>query len=197
MAGASVAQRLDTWLSGYPDIVARRLLHKAPVLLWRLGLGRLVGRPLMLLTTTGRTSGRPRHTPLAAHRMGGRTYAWCPYGGRGHWYRNLTANPVVTVQTAEGARSARAVRIDDDAEVADLYGLLKGFDAALLHRYLESEGIADSVSDVVANKGRLHLVRLAPTLGPGPDPLKADLPWVWALPAFALLWTIANRLRSA
>jgi len=105
--------QVGDWMNRYPDVAARRLLHRAPITLWRLGLGRIVGHPFVLLTTTGRTSGEPRRTPLAAHRIGDRMYVWDPYGSRAHWFLNLTAHPVVTVQSAEGTRAARAERLAD------------------------------------------------------------------------------------
>lgn len=179
----SRSERFDTWVSGYPNAAAQRLLHQAPVALWRLGLGRLVGRSWMLLTTTGRTSGEPRRTPLTAHRLRGRLFAWNPYGERAHWYRNLLADPIVTIQSSEGAWTAKAVRLDDEAELTELYEVLRRFDGRGLRRYLADQGIADSAVDVVANMERLHVIRFEPTSQPGPQPLKADLSWVWLLPA--------------
>jgi len=193
----SLTERFDDWAAGYPDVVGRRLLHKAPIVLWRLGLGGIVGRPWMLLTTKGRASGLPRRTTLTAHRVRGRLYAWSPYGERSHWYRNLIADPIVTVQTSGRAWTRRAERLDDAAEVAELYESLRRFDARLLRRYLDDQGINDTAADVVANKDRLHLIRFAPTSRQGPAPLQADLCWVWALPAvIAVVWKIAFRRRS-
>ena len=50
-----------------------------------------------ILTTTGRSSGLPRRIIIGPHRIDGRQYYWDPYGDRAHWYRNLVADPVVTV----------------------------------------------------------------------------------------------------
>jgi len=60
------------------DTTVRARFHPPPAdairLLYRLGLGPLVGRVVLLLTTTGRKSGLPRVTPLQAELEGYREY---------------------------------------------------------------------------------------------------------------------------
>src|SRR6476659_338057 len=91
---------------------------------------------LAMLTATGRSSGLPRHTPVTAHSVDGRTYLWCPYGRRAQWYRNITDHPVVTVQSRGGARAMRAVGVDDVDEAAQAVAELRRFDEAFLRSYL-------------------------------------------------------------
>jgi hypothetical protein len=112
-------------------------------------------------------------------------YLWCPYGDPSQWYRNVRAYPLVTVQSAKGVRAARAVRLEDQAEAAGVYSMLKGndFDADLLHRYLESVGIADTVSSAVANRQSLHVFRCDPVPDVTLPPQRADLLWVWPIVA--------------
>ena len=58
--------------------------------------GELRSTPLLLLGTTGAKSGRPRTTPLAYRRVGGRLYVIASSGGRPThpgWYFNLRAHP--------------------------------------------------------------------------------------------------------
>lgn len=63
---------------------------------------RLVANDMLLLTTTGRKSGRPHTVPLLYLTDGpGRYVVIASYGGRPHhpsWYLNLVADPRVTVQ---------------------------------------------------------------------------------------------------
>ena len=66
--------------------------------------GTLGSTPLLLLGTTGARSGRPRTTPLAYRRVGGRLYVIASSGGRpAHpgWYFNLRAHPEVTVEIGD------------------------------------------------------------------------------------------------
>lgn len=189
-----LSHRIDTWINGYPDGTVRRLLHRSPIHLWRVGLSRVVAGTFLILTSTGRRSGHPLHTPLVPHPLGGTVYVWCPYGKRGQWCRNVIADPVVTVQDGTGTWAARAMRPDDDREVARLHALLLDFDEGLLRRYAAAEGIGASADDFVAHKDRLHLFRLVPEPGPSPAPLRADLAWLWvAVPVSATLTTVAAR----
>lgn len=69
--------------------------------------GKFHGAPLVLLTTTGRTSGEERTWPLLAPRDGD-TYLFAA-SNRGHdhhpaWYLNLETNPAVTVRDGGTAR---------------------------------------------------------------------------------------------
>ena len=177
----NLSQRIDSWISGYPDVHTRRLLHRMPVLLWRLGLQRPIAGTFLILTSTGRRSGQPVHTTVMPHRIDGSVYVWCPYGERGQWCRNVQADPIVTVQDAYGTWAARATRPDDASELARVHGRLLDFDPALLHRYLESQGLGASAEDFVAHQDGLHVFRLDPTSAPSPAALRADLVWVWAL----------------
>lgn len=187
-----VYQRFDDWLSGYPDTPPVRALHRAPMVLWRLGLGRFAGD--QLLTTTGRTSGSPRRAPLSAHRIDGRLYAWDPYGDRAHWYRNLVADPIVTIQDVRGTWTARAVHLDDHDEAVALYERIDQAIGRHFHEYLVDEGIADTAEGFAAAAGRLHVVRFDPVSGSGPSPLRADLVWVWPVGLAALIaWGVARR----
>jgi len=63
--------------------------------------GRFEGRPVLLLTTTGRKSGRPHTTPMMHLQEEGHLYVFASKGGaptNPHWYLNLVANPTVTVE---------------------------------------------------------------------------------------------------
>ncbi|MFN3308074.1 MAG: hypothetical protein ACK44E_02605 [Anaerolineales bacterium] len=57
-----------------------KLLFKTPILLYRLGLGVLVGRLFMVLTTTGRKSGVARRTAIEFHEFEGKPIGFwrCP-----------------------------------------------------------------------------------------------------------------------
>lgn len=84
-------------------------IFKIPILQYKLGLGWLTGRYILLLTTRGRKSGKLRHTPLE--------YVYDPendryrvaagWGGHTDWYRNILANPLVTVRV--GRRTFAAI----------------------------------------------------------------------------------------
>lgn len=96
-----------------------RLLFKSPVLLYRLGLGGLIGRR-MLLRTTGRRSGLPRLTPLEyiEDESTGVLYIFSAWGRKSDWYRNMTATPRVEVRAGHRRFLAVAEPVRTIAEAA-------------------------------------------------------------------------------
>jgi deazaflavin-dependent oxidoreductase (nitroreductase family) len=73
--------------------------------------GRYAGRPMMLLTTKGAKSGQERITPLNYSADGTRIVVIASRGGaptHPDWYRNLVANPEVTVEVGAEKYRARA-----------------------------------------------------------------------------------------
>jgi deazaflavin-dependent oxidoreductase (nitroreductase family) len=70
------------------------------------------GRSVLLLTTTGRRSGRPRRTPVQYDRIAGDLVLAAAAGGARQepaWCRNIRADPSVHVRlgTLEGPATAR------------------------------------------------------------------------------------------
>jgi deazaflavin-dependent oxidoreductase (nitroreductase family) len=66
---------------------------------------------LLLLTTTGRRSGRPRTTPMMFHPDGGRLLVIASNMGAAEhpdWYLNLVADPHVTVEVGDEEYPATA-----------------------------------------------------------------------------------------
>lgn len=172
----------------------------APMVAFRLGLAPLVGRAFMVLTTTGRRSGEPRHTMVAFHEVNGRKYVGGVYGLRSQWYRNLQADPRVTVQTAMGTEALRARRITDAAELTDAFALLARRPLRM-RPYLASQGLTGDPEDISRNNDRILLVTFEPTTDETPPPMRPDLLWVWpvaALPALLLAlgsWRSRRRYR--
>jgi len=65
--------------------------------------GKVAGMPVLVLTTTGRKTGKARATPLTAVEHEGHTYVIASKGGDDRhpaWYLNLVATPEVSVQRA-------------------------------------------------------------------------------------------------
>jgi deazaflavin-dependent oxidoreductase (nitroreductase family) len=77
----------------------------------------LRGAPVMLLTTTGRKSGKPRTAPLIYLEDGDDLVIVASKGGMSRhpaWYRNLEANPDVEVEIGSERRKMRARRVSDE-----------------------------------------------------------------------------------
>jgi hypothetical protein len=102
-------------------------LYKTPILLYRLGLGFLVGRLFMIMTTVGRKSGQPCRTAIEFHEYKGRRYVFSAWGMKADWYRNIATNPTITIQTWRGAESV----LDIGTTTTPLTGLTPSGDIPL------------------------------------------------------------------
>jgi len=81
-----------------------RRFNRFMLWMWRLGLGPwinawpAVGGRIMVLTHTGRRSGRARQTPVNYAPTGDSVYCTAGFGRRCDWYQNLMADPHVEVR---------------------------------------------------------------------------------------------------
>ena len=96
----------------------RRLIHYPPRLAYALGLGPLIGRLVLLLTTTGRKSGKARVTPLQYEQIDGVYYVAAAFGPKTDWVRNLQAEPRAQVRVLRRQFSASAELMDDPERIA-------------------------------------------------------------------------------
>jgi deazaflavin-dependent oxidoreductase (nitroreductase family) len=100
-----------------------RLLKIPPQVLYKIGLGPVYGRFVLLLTTRGRKSGLPRTTPLQYETMDGVIYVASATGQRADWFRNILANPEVEVQVRNRKFRGKAETVTDPARIADFLAL--------------------------------------------------------------------------
>lgn len=102
-------------------------IFKIPILFYRAGLGNLVGEHILLLTTTGRKSGKLHATPLEySVEMGSGDLIVCAgWGGKTDWYRNACANPRVGVQLGRVKENMTAMPMSD-AEIGDYLAEISG-----------------------------------------------------------------------
>jgi deazaflavin-dependent oxidoreductase (nitroreductase family) len=106
-----------------PETTSRRLLVRSTTkyggalhrLLYRASGGRIGGRlwdlPVVLLTTTGRKSGKKRTVPLCSFRDGDDVVVIASYGGLDQppaWWLNLEANPAGEVLAGRERRAVTA-----------------------------------------------------------------------------------------
>ncbi len=111
----------------------KTLMHTIGVVhrgLYRLTNGavgaKLGGRPMVLLTTTGRKSGKQRTIPLQYMKDGENIIVVASNGGNVNqpaWWHNIKANADVTVQVAKKTMRARAETANDE-ERARLWPIL-------------------------------------------------------------------------
>lgn len=84
-----------------PSSGLKRWLFRAPIWLYRIGLGGLMTKRMVLLNHIGRKSGKMRQAVVEVARYDKATdtvYVASGWGKKSDWYRNLLANPEITIQ---------------------------------------------------------------------------------------------------
>jgi deazaflavin-dependent oxidoreductase (nitroreductase family) len=91
-------------------------IHRA---LYAIGLGALIGRMVLLLTTTGRKTGQKRITALQYEDIKGRYFIGSARGLHADWVRNLQADPQVDVRVKNIHFHGTAEVVTDAVRFAD------------------------------------------------------------------------------
>lgn len=94
-------------------------IQKIHRVLYEIGLGPLIGRIILLLTTTGRRSGKKRVTPLQYEKIGNDYYVGAARGLKADWVRNIQVNPCVEVRVGARHFEGQAEVITDPCKFAD------------------------------------------------------------------------------
>jgi deazaflavin-dependent oxidoreductase (nitroreductase family) len=157
----------------YPSGRVMQMVYRSPIWLYRLGLGPLVGRGFMILTTTGRKSCLPRRTAIEFHQHHGRKYVMVGWTAA-NWYKNILANPLVTIQTAWGTERVRARRITTIEDLREAWEVAEH--SPIIQGVIKLTGL--SWESFVAQQDRYIILTFDPTDEPTPPPLEADLRWV-------------------
>ncbi len=107
----------------------------------------LGGRPMLLLTTTGRKSGKKRATPLQYLRDGENMVVVASNGGnKNHpaWLYNIQANPEATAQAGKKVTKVRAETANEEERARLLPLLLEAY-----HGYQDYEDETERTIQVV------------------------------------------------
>lgn len=101
------------------DWARMKNIQKIHRLLYALGLGPLVGKLILLLTTTGRRSGKKRVTPLQYEEIDGLYYLGAARGLKADWLRNIQACPEVEIRAGTRHFHGIAEVVNDPSRFAD------------------------------------------------------------------------------
>jgi deazaflavin-dependent oxidoreductase (nitroreductase family) len=145
-----------------------RVAKWGPRTAYALGLGPIIGRLILLLTTTGRKTGRARVTPLQYEEEGDTIYVGAARGTQADWYRNLVANPCVEVRVKSRRFRGRAEAITDPARIADYLELRLQRHPRMISAMLRPHGLSTfppSRADLEQVAGQLAIVAIRPEEG--------------------------------
>lgn len=139
-------------------------MHLPPRLAYAVGLGPVIGKMVLLLTTTGRRSGKPRVTPLQYEEIDGLIYLGAALGSRADWYRNILANPSVRLQIKSRQINGLAQPITDPQQIAGYLQIRLERHPAMMRAILRSEGMTSPFTpgDLEEYARRLTLVAVKP-----------------------------------
>ena len=90
---------------------------RMPILIYKLGLGWIMGSKFLLLSHTGRKTGETRQTVLEIIHYSPENHSYyvvSGFGTRSHWYQNIKQNPRVTIQVGSHRMQAVAQRLEPD-----------------------------------------------------------------------------------
>jgi deazaflavin-dependent oxidoreductase (nitroreductase family) len=164
-----------------------RRLNRAMVVMWRLGLGRLLniwpagfGR-FLVIEHVGRRSGTRYRTPVNYTRYGEDLYCVAAFGPKTDWYRNVIADPAITVWLPDGRAAAMLADASDHEERVDIVRRVlidSGFAALLVG--LRPRTMTDTDLDQATAEYRLMRIHVG---RPSTPRSPADLSWIWLVPA--------------
>lgn len=149
----------------------RKAFFKQPLALFKGPTADILkSRCVMKLTTTGRKSGLPRETGVSFMPVDGKYIVFSGWGVRSDWYRNLLANPEVTIQVGKQTMQATAVPVDDPERRQALMLQMRARSGQCgppepIRTALKVLGLFDYQGDIdlaVAQGGELPVIELVP-----------------------------------
>jgi len=125
----------------YPKPIFRFIKHP-PQVAYALGLGPLIGRLILLLTTTGRVTSKPRITPLQYEEVDGEFYVGATRGLKSDWVKNILANPTVEVRVKSKRFLCHAEVITDPSRIAEFLEIRLKNHHLMVGAMLKADGIS-------------------------------------------------------
>lgn len=142
-----------------------KLIRYPPQIFYALGLGPLLGKFVLLLTTIGRSTGKQRVTPLQYEEIDGKIYLGSSFGKKADWVKNILKNPQVGVQLKATKFTGIATIIDDSAKIVAFLKIRFERHPKMIGRILRAEGlnIPPSLEELESYAKEMVIVVVEPT----------------------------------
>lgn len=151
-----------------------RFLLRAPLLLYRLKLGWLLGRRFLRLTHQGRKSGKARSTVLEVlryDRLSGCCVIASGWGRRSQWYQNVKAESHVRYTVGAKERAGRATELPLESAERELRSYGERYPRAIrkLMRLMIGEPFEGGAGQYRRLASQVPVLELKPTSDDGPS----------------------------
>ncbi len=97
-----------------------KLLNHVPGLIYRMGLTKPIEGRMMVITTTGRHSGKKVPAVINYLKKDGKVYAFSIYKGS-DWLKNIEKKPEVEIQIGKRKMKTNARVVEDTKEKAEVF----------------------------------------------------------------------------
>lgn len=118
-----------------------RLAHWPPRIFYAVGLGPVMGNLVLLLTTIGRKSHKPRVTPLQYEEIDGKIYLGAALGQKADWFRNIRDDPRVEVRVKSRHFLGLAETTTNTKQIADFLEVRLCRHPKMIRAMFRAEGI--------------------------------------------------------
>src|SRR5688500_599396 len=108
-----MTESAPTFTRERPNTLLRLAFKIPPKIYWGPLASFMSSRCVMKLTTTGRTSGKPRTISISYHPLNGGYFGLSGFGVESQWYKNIQVNPEVTIQVGRETMQATARVVED------------------------------------------------------------------------------------
>jgi deazaflavin-dependent oxidoreductase (nitroreductase family) len=145
-----------------------RFLRLPPRTAYALGLSRLIGRFVLLLTTTGRRTGLERVTPLQYELINGSYYVAAARGVRTDWLKNIEARPQVEIRVGTLRMQCHAEIILDEDRTLEFLNIRLERHPHMIRAIMRAAGLPRSpnLEQMRAYAAERPVVRLEPLADP-------------------------------
>ncbi len=163
----------------YPNNKVIKKFYRVPIILYRLGLGKLVGKAILIISTIGRKTGKVHRTPIEYFRHQGKVYVMSGFMDAPDWYQNLQADSHVTLNTDQGVQHAIAHKPETEEEWQGVTAFLTHSPVAIL----VAPELVRKIDDPEIQKQirKWPWLTFDPSDEPCPPALETDLLWAWPI----------------
>lgn len=141
-----------------------KFIKRPPLFAYAIGLGPFIGKLILLLTTTGRTTGLRRITPLQYESVDDILYVGSARGKKADWVQNILNHPQVEVRVKQQHFTGTAEVITNLDQIIEFLNLRRKNHPLMMSAMFKTEGITKNPDQVQLENyaSQIVLVKITP-----------------------------------